>query len=224
MSFSREFVDSKATRVGEMSLRLYILLLSFFIAGGIAVSAVAVKVTYDMPATWLLLLGSLAVSFLGIFISKSDNWVVSLVGYFLVVSAMGAMMGPYVASFTLASVAKVFILTMVVTIAIGTIGALYPNSVESWGGFLLTGLLVLIVAQFSVLLLPLFGFPPDGAMRALDWVGVFLFSGYVFYDMNQAVQKEDYTLDSAVDGALSMYLNVANLFVRFLGIAGDRDD
>ncbi|QQS23321.1 US12 family protein [bacterium] len=115
----------------------------------------------------------------------------------------------------------IFFATLTITAVIGIAGILYPKSVAHWGGFLLTGLIALIVCQFGAILLASFGYPVQFAFTALDWVGVFIFSLYIFYDMNQAVRAE-FTTRNALTFAVGMYLNIINLFLRLLSLFGTR--
>lgn len=49
-------------------------------------------------------------------------------------------------------------------------------------------LLLLIVGQFGVLFLGMLGVPVAGAMTALDWLGLALFSALVIFDLNRALR------------------------------------
>jgi FtsH-binding integral membrane protein len=133
---------------------------------------------------------------------------------------MGLMLGPFVARFSYAAVTKAALITLVVTLVISVAGALYPQSVSHWGGFLFTGLIVTIVASFGGIILSAFGIVGHVFFRALDWIVIFLFCGYIFYDMNMAMREEK-TFLQAIQSAAAMFLNILNIFVRILDIAGD---
>ena len=133
------------------------------------------------------------------------------------------MIGPVLAMYEIQSAANIFFFSFVITAVIGIAGMVYPKSVEHWGGFLLTGLTALIVCQFGSIILASFGYPMQLAFTALDWVGIFLFSLYIFYDMNQAM-RADFTTRNALRFAISMYLNIINLFLRLLSTSGTKSD
>ena len=131
--------------------------------------------------------------------------------------------GPLVAHYTTASVLRVFLITTGMTVGLGFLGAMWPRSLASWGGWLFGALLVLILGQFSTMLLGAFGLPVRGAMTVFDWIGVVLFSAYIIFDLNRAMRVPA-THDNAVDCAVAVYLDFANLFVRLMSLLGDRKD
>ena len=205
-------------RADELPARAYILALTLFITGGLLAATYIASLTYTMKTNGWWILGYFALAIPGIIIStKSDNWIISLLGYAMVVVPTGAILGPYVHLFTIASVLNIALVTIGVSAAIGLAGAVYPKSVEHWGGFLLTALLVLIVGNFASIFIPAL----NGGLHLWDWLGVFIFSGFIFYDMNRAMRM-DYTLDNAVDNAVAFYLDIINLFIRLLSIFGDK--
>lgn len=75
-------------------------------------------------------------------------------------------------------------------------------------------LIAVIVAYLGLFVLQAFGIDTGGALGWLDIVVIILFMGITVYDLNQAV-RDDWTLDNAIDYALSVYLNWVNIFVRF---------
>lgn len=224
ISSSEAFGFDRRTRgLSDMSARAFIGVLSALVAGGLALAAFIASLTYGLhPNKWWIV-GYFALAFPGIFISKnSNNWLASLGGYLLVIIPTGAIIGPYIALYHLASVLQVLMLTVGVTVALGIAGVIYPKSVEHWGGFLLTGLLVLIFADLSRVFMTMFGLDPV-TLKAVDYIGGVLFCGFIFYDMNRAVRM-DYTLDNAVDAAVALYLDILNLFIRLLAILGKKKD
>lgn len=208
-----------------MSKNLFAFLVSFWTAAGIASSAVAAGMTAAwQPGLLEILLVGLAIPIVGIIIAmKSDNPVFSLLGYAMVTIPFGAVAGPVVALYTAASVAKVFMITTAIVVVLGVAGAIYPKSLEGWGVWLFGGLLILIFGQFGVMIAAAFGVNVGGAMTWLDWAGVVLFSGYVIYDLNRAMRVER-THDNAIDCAVAVYLDFANLFLRLLSLLGQRKD
>lgn len=208
-----------------MSKNLFAFMLSFWTAAGIASSAVAAHLCANWhPGLLEILLLGLGVPIVGIIISiKSDNPVISLLGYAMVTIPFGMIVGPVVALYTAASVAKVFMITTGMVVVLGVAGAIYPKSLESWGIWLFGGLLILIFGQFGVMIAAAFGVNVGGAMTLFDWIGVVLFSGYVIYDLNRAMRVER-THDNAIDCAVAVYLDFANLFIRLLSLMGQRRD
>jgi FtsH-binding integral membrane protein len=207
-----------------MSKGYFAFMVSLWTAVGIVASAVAAYFTQDMGINWLFLIGVLVVSVIGVIIAlKSSNPVLSLLGYALVAIPFGMMLGPVVATYTTASVVKIFAITTVIVVGLGVVGAIIPDNLEGWGSWLFGGLTVLIVGSLFVPIAGFFGLPTDGALTILDWAGVILFSGYVIYDWNRAM-RVPYTQDNAIDCALAVYLDFVNLFIRLLSLRGDVDN
>jgi FtsH-binding integral membrane protein len=57
-------------------------------------------------------------------------------------------------------------------------------------------------------------------MRIIDWIAAGIFALYIGYDMYRA-STIPATLDNAIDVATAQFLNIFNLFVRFLIISSD---
>ncbi len=230
--------DSVWERTGsdEVSKNYFMLLYGFFTFIGLAITAIgafftqnwvtlntANKMVYNGPIHFLsLCLVVLISGFVGIWIALSSKKpLISFFGYMLVAAPFGLMLGPVVGLYTAASVAKVVFVTAMLVAVLTVVGAVIPESLSNWNGILFAGLLILLLGQFGIplagLLIP--GFPLQGALTLWDWLGVFLFSGYVIFDVNQALRVPA-TVDNAVDCALALYLDIINLFIRLLSIMG----
>ena len=78
------------------------------------------------------------------------------------------------------------------------------------GGFLFAGLIVVLLASIAAMFIP--------AMHAgVSAVAALLFSGFILYDTSRLVRGEE---DNYVMAAVSMYLNVLNLFLSLLQLLG----
>ncbi len=204
----------------KMSQRAFVAVFSLWIAVGIALSAFGAVVSYAWQPSWPMLLGLFAVTIAGIFIGlKGEHIAWSVIGYLMIVIPFGLMTGPIVAMYTPASVFKVLTVTAGMVVGLGVIGTAYPRSLEHWGIWLLGALLVLILGMVVTIFASAMGVQVHGAMRAWDWIAVALFSGFVVYDMNRAVRIER-THKNAIDVAVAVYLDFANLFLHLLNIMG----
>jgi len=212
--------DRTSTGREGMSKRAFAMLLTFWTAFGIAASAVGTYVSYGWQPSWLLLIGTLVASIAGVIIAlKSDNPVFSFLGYMMITIPFGLMMGPVVALYTTASVFKILLVTTGMVVGLGVVGAVWPRSLESWGAWLFGALLILLLGSIVTMFAGAFGARVEGAMRLWDWVGVGLFSAYVIFDLNRAMRVER-THDNAIDCAVAVYLDFANLFIRLLSLFG----
>lgn len=206
-----------------MGKRAYLLVLTLLVGGGLALATYIGSLTYSMQSNFWWVLVYLATAIPGIYMSaKSDNWMVSFVGYLLVIIPSGAIIGPYTALYKPESVLQMALIAAGVSFAIGAAGVLYPKSVEHWSGFFMTGLLILIFGDIARMFMVSMGVTPT-SLGFWDWLGVVLFCGLIFYDMNRAMRLPK-TMDNAVDSAVALYLDVINLFIRLLASGGQRKD
>lgn len=221
-SFGSSVWDRASTGREAMSKNAFAALVSFWIAAGIAGSAIVAHGARALQPGLGTSLAVLVVAIIGIVIAlRSENPFVSLLGYAMVVLPFGFILGPFVAQYSNASVEKIFFVTAAMVVALGVVGAAIPHSLEGWGSWLFSGLIVLLIGSFALPIAGMFGIPIVGALTALDWVGVVLFSGYIVYDWNLAMRVER-THDNAIDCALALYLDIVNLFIRLLQLFGSR--
>ena len=162
---------------------------------------------YINPVAFLILYFVLA--FGGIFIaSKSDNAGISFLGYNMVVVPLGLAIA--------AMVAEYFLYTLVVTLAMLGIEMMFPAFFEKLGMALLGCLIALLLCEVVLLLFRV-------RQNVTDWIASGLFSVYIAYDIHRS-QQFPKTLDNAVDCALDIYLDMANLFLRLLRILGSKNN
>jgi FtsH-binding integral membrane protein len=200
----------------EMPLRAFLATLTTLIVGGFCAAITIASYTYSMTPTiwWFVVYVTLAIP--GVLLSNySNNWIFSLIGYGLVILPTGAIVGPYVALFEAESVQRVMFLTTIIAACIGTAGVVYPKSVQHWGGYLLVGLLVVLLADIARIIMRNYFGIDTAPFKFIDYGAALLFCGLIFYDFNQAVRRP-LTLDGAVDSAVHLYLDILNLFIRLL--------
>ena len=202
--------------------RGYVAATSGFTALGLAFSAwCAIQTMTWQLDIWSWLGIGLGVPIIGIFVALgSSNWVISLVGYLMVVTGLGIITGPTVAMFETATVMSALLATGGVTVVMSAIGIMYPKSLSHWGSYLFGGLVALLFVRFGQIFLA--GMGVEGSLwnwPIIDYAAAVLFSLYIVYDWNRAVRLR-HTMDNAVDCALAIYLDIANLFIIFLRIMG----
>lgn len=177
-------------------------------------------------ATWhpnilTFLFVGLVLPFTGICLSAfSSVAVISFIGFNLVVIPFGAILGPVLAHYELAQpdvVTRAALATTMVTGLMGLSGLMFPQFYSRIGGALFMTLLCLL----GVRILQLF-IPDLQDMGLVDYVAAGLFSLYIGYDMWRASEIPA-NLDNAVDVAVSLYLDILNLFLNLLKIIGSDD-
>jgi len=88
---------------------------------------------------------------------------------------------------------------------------------SAWGGFLMSGLFVLIAAGILGLFVQ-----AEVFHLAVASAGVFIFLGYILYDTSKILLKSDYS--DPIGDALNLYLDVLNLFLNLLRIFASSKD
>ncbi|MGV9001357.1 MAG: Bax inhibitor-1 family protein [Candidatus Saccharimonadaceae bacterium] len=219
--------DSRQTGVSTMSRRIYLLAITTYTAIFIGVAAFGASLSDSLVFTnkWLYLLfliACVAVSIGGAVLAHSnDDATVSIVGGFICSAAMGVMVGPFVALYELGSVVQALGITAGVVILTGLIGALLPKDLSMWGAPLFGGLLGLILLSFAAPFLAMLGLDYQLTVTVLDYAGILLFSAIMVYDLNKAARL-DRTHNNAIDVAVNVFLNFANIFIRVLSLMGNK--
>ncbi len=139
------------------------------------------------------------------------------VTYWVIVSLIGASLGSVFMLYQNAAIYQTFLVTAAAFGGLSLIGYTTKRDLTAMGGFLIMGLIGLIVAM----LVSLF-FHSEALMFAINVIGVLIFAGFVAYD-TQKMKLIYYQLggDQAAMsvatsyGALNLYLDFINLF-RFL--------
>lgn len=153
----------------------------------------------------------------GIIISaKSQNPLMSFLGYNLVVVPIGAVVTVSVSGQYTADVLLAIITTGAVSAVMMILGTAYPRFFAKMGRTLFLALLLGVIANFVAML---FGY--SGTI--FNWLFVIVFSLYIAYDWQKA-QMFPKTADNAVDSALDLYLDIINLFLQLLRIISRNRD
>ena len=169
----------------------------------------------------LLLLGLyLVCAFVGVRVAaRSRTPLVSFLGYNLVVIPFGLVISVMVESYggIHASVVRdAFVYTMLITGGMGALVMIAPSFFEKLGKMLLGCLVGLLICELVLLL-----FGVEQSVTA--WAAAGIFSLYIGFDIHRSQQFAK-TVDNAVDCALDIYLDAANLFLRLLQLLGRRKD
>ena len=150
----------------------------------------------------------------GIFLSRaSSNPWLSFLGYNMVVLPFGLVISALVTAYggiQSSIVGLAFLYTMVITLGMTGAALAFPELFSKLGGALLGVLIGLVICELFLLILGI-------SQNVSDWIAAGLFSLYIGFDVYRSQQFAK-TLDNAVDCALDIYLDLANLFIRILSI------
>lgn len=212
--------------VNEISASRYNLIMGATVAYGLIMNAIMVMTMAESVFNFIFsfqygyiafLIGYFVCAIAGAVIAnKSDNPLISFLGYNLIVLPVGILLCLVIPGFPMFIVAKAMALTAFVTLFMMGLGTAFPRLFLSMGRTLGISLIVtLIIEVISVLL---FGY--SGTF--FDIIFVLIFSLYIAYDIARS-QAYAHTVDNAVDNAVDIYLDIINLFLRILAILSKKD-
>lgn len=204
------------TNIDAIGQREYVGLITFWTTVGLVLTAIGSTISYGWEPSLTTILIVFGVSLIGVFLNHRERHpVTNVIGLALVSFPFGIMLGPVFALYTAASVMKVLLLTIMMTVVLGLLGIMIPKSLQHWAGWLFNALLLLILGMFAV---PLLGLG-ETALTIIDWAAVFLFSALIVFDMNRAMRLRR-SHSAAIEVALAMYLDIINLMLHLLRIFG----
>lgn len=164
-----------------------------------------------MEHSVLLIIGYFIACIIGsIFYTKSDNALISFIGYNLLVLPVGLILNVALCAYSPAIVSKAILTTGIVTLLMMTLGVTFPKVFAKIGRAL--GI-VLIISIIGELISMCFG----AYFGIFDWIVALIFCGYIGFDWARA-NNGIKTADAAVDAAAGIYMDIINLFIRLLSI------
>ncbi|MDH5302193.1 MAG: Bax inhibitor-1/YccA family protein [Gammaproteobacteria bacterium] len=89
------------------------------------------------------------------------------------------------------------------------------------GGFLMAGMIVVIVAMLALLIAGLFGYAMPMASLALSGAVAMLMAGFMLYDTSRLVNGGE---DNYIMATVGIYLSIYNLFTALLHLIGFAND
>ena len=199
--------------------------LTGLVALGVASTPALYQSIFGTPLKWVVMLAPLAfVMFLSFRIEK-----MSVAGartaFYAFAGVMGVSMASIFLVFTGTSIAVAFLTAAIMFLGLSLWGYTTSRDLSRISTFLVVGLVAVIGASLLNL------FIGSGALQmALSVVGVLVFLGLTAWDTQRL--KSEYLAYAgrepveklAIMGALSLYLNVINLFQLLLSLGGQRQE
>jgi len=186
-------------------------------------------VAVSITAPFVLIGQLILVLVLG-FLGRRMNAFLSGALFLFYAVTMGIFFGVIFLGFTTVSIVLVFGATTITFIVMALFGFLTKQDLTSWGRLALFGIIGLIIGSLINIL---FYFIAPGVAQGIDYVltyvGIGLFLILIAYD-TQKLKKMAASIGEggvgmtglAIQGALALYLDFINLFIRLLGIMGKR--
>lgn len=213
--------NSASSYGGEISFQAYNLIIGAILLYGFIVNAVMVGLFTDQIIDFVLMqpilfyVSYFVMAIVGtLMIRKSDNPAISFIGYNFIVIPLGMVIAASIECYVMAGYSSVvstaFLITGGVTVAMMFLSSIFPNFFLRLGRTLCITLLITVVIECVSLF-------AGAALGIIDYVVVVVFCGYIGYDWAKA-NTEYRTVDSAIDSASELYLDIANLFLRIMRI------
>ena len=205
----------------ELDVRTYNLIMGATVVYGLVMNVLACIFLTDFalgihPIGCLV--GYIALCLAGTLISaRSDNPVISFLGYNLIVLPVGLVVSIsvyYYGGLSSPVVYQAFVLTACIAVIMTVLSGIFPDFFAKLGGMLLASLFAIIIGSALCMFL-------GWSTYYLSIFAAAIFSLYIGYDMYRA-QRYPKTADNAVDCAVDIYLDIINLFLRLLRILGRR--
>jgi modulator of FtsH protease len=129
--------------------------------------------------------------------------------------ALGLILDSYIAAGAGAVVVNAAVTTAAVTLAAGAYGYTTHRDLSGMGGILMIGLIGVIVASVVGIFvqLPLL-------YIGISAVAALLFTGFLVFDLNRVARTRGATDGQAIMLAVSVYLDIVNLFLALLRLFG----
>jgi FtsH-binding integral membrane protein len=207
------------TGSSSISSRTFYGLVAIFISSGLLANFIITGYLISIGFTmgWLGIILSLIVAIGGIILCRAEKPILSLLGYALIVGAMSFVMGTSLKGVSGTVIQNAVLLTLAVTLIMGTAGVIFPDFFSRIGP-------VLFIALCSLLVIRIVGifWPAFGHMGIWDYLAAGIFSLYIGYDMWRASSIE-HSFQNTIDVSVNLYLDIINLFSSLVNILGDND-
>nr|WP_037443792.1 Bax inhibitor-1/YccA family protein [Sphingobium indicum] len=195
------------------------------VALGVASSPAIYEPIFNTPLKWAAMFAPLAFVLFFSFRIERMSTASARTAFFAFAAVMGISMASIFLVFTGQSIATTFFIAASMFLAMSLWGYTTGRDLSKWSTFLLMGLVGVVIASLVNLFLA-----SSVLQLVLSIVGVIVFTALTAFDTQRA--KSDYLAYGgtqaaeklAVMSALSLYLNLVNLFQLLLTFFGQRQE
>lgn len=201
------------------------LLVTALVSMGIASSPAALALIFGTPLKWMAMFAPLAFIFFFQFRIEKMTTAGAQFAFYAFAAVMGVSMAAIFVVYTSTSIASAFFAASAMFLGLSLWGYTTNRDISGWGNFLFVGLLALIGVSLVNIFLG------SGTLQILiSAIGVLIFAGLTAYDTQRI--KSEYIAYAghqglkkmAVMAALSLYLNLINMFQFLLAFMGQREE
>jgi FtsH-binding integral membrane protein len=230
----------------DAGLRAYMLRVYNYMAAAVALTGVVAYATFNAavvtdasgnitaltpfghtvfggPLMMVLMLGTLGLVFFISFRINSLQYTTAMALFMLYAALLGVTLSSVFLAYTGASITRVFFISAASFGALSLYGYSTQRDLSAMGSFMIMGLFGIIIASLVNIFLK-----SSGLDWAISIIGVGVFAGLTAWDTQRIKEMYDSMDDDgtmgrkAIMGALSLYLDLINLFLMLLRLVGDR--
>ena len=194
------------------------------VAMGVASSPALVALIFGTPLKWVAMLAPLAFVFFFTFRIDRMTTATARTAFFTFAAVMGVSMAAIFLVFTNTSIAMAFFTASAMFAGLSLVGYTTNRDLTGMGNFLFIGLIAVIGASLVNLFIG-----SSMLQMLLSVVGVIVFAGLTAWDTQRlkseylAYGRSEAADKLAIMGALSLYLNLINMFQLLLNLMGERE-
>ena len=185
-------------------------------------AAAAISMAIGLGFGTALIMNLVAIALVWFVLPRTANSVNGIYVVFAFTGLLGAALGPTLQHYLAMSNGGTIVMQALGTTALVFFGlSAYVLTTRKdfsfLGGFLMTGLIVAVVAMFGLMIASFFGVHIAGAQLGLSAVIAMIMSGFILYDTSRIINggETNYIL-----ATVALYLDIYNLFVSLLHIIG----
>ena len=221
--------EQRKAVIGQLMRNVYV-----WMAGGIALTGMIAWMVAGSPDMLNIIFGSKVV-FYGLMIAElvlvvvlsmmiqKMSFLTASICYTVYCALNGVVLSSIFLAYELGSIGEVFFITAGMFAALAVVGTITKKDLSGLGTFLIMALFGLIIASVIA------AFMGSTDNLVLNIIGVIIFAGLTVYDANKIrnVMLDQETVNEgnmklALLGALSLYLDFINLFLKLLSLLGKR--
>jgi len=218
---------ASASEVNSRMLSVYnnmflAVVVSMIVSLAVASSPALMSFLFGSWVKWIVIFAPLAVILAMGFVMNRATRTEAQAFLYGFAALMGLSMSTIFVTFTTTSIVTAFMGAAVLFATMSFWGYFTKKSLESWGSFLIVGVIALIITSVVNIFIG-----SSALAMTVSAAAVIIFLGLTAYDtqrIRQEVSVADPDQKAAVVGALILYLNFINIFMSLLQLFGNRDD
>jgi FtsH-binding integral membrane protein len=191
------------------------LIVSYFVS----TSGTMMSLLFDTPLKWLIIFAPLVLVLLFSTMMNTVSKSTAQIMLHVFAAVMGLSLSTVFAVYTSASIVTAFLGASVLFGTMSLWGYFTKQNLESWGQFLMIGVIAVIIAAVINLFIG-----STALQMTISSIAIIVFTALTAYDSQQIRESLELKNDgnTEVTDALRLYMNFINIFISLLQLFGDR--